>query len=201
MRRWALLCWDVPLKPLFSKSTSNAVHSASWIQFRSYLKEKVAATVYKTENTVVGIRCADHATPSIRKVGTKFADKRRSLGRYSSLADKGPGRRKEEDRNSDVSHTGKEKGGGGGGGRGVACDTDKRGPLPLSAGLQHPGADVHCLLLWPRSCYFPKHLSVSSPNFPCPYFSPSLSISSQSTSCCISRKHKASRRTVFSILT
>jgi hypothetical protein len=34
-----------------------------------------------------GIRCADHATPSIRKSDTNFADKRRSLGRYSSLAD------------------------------------------------------------------------------------------------------------------
>jgi hypothetical protein len=36
--------------------------------------------------TAVGIRCADHATPSIRK-SWHYADKRRSLGRYSSLAD------------------------------------------------------------------------------------------------------------------
>jgi hypothetical protein len=27
----------------------------------------VAAPIYKTENTVVGIRCADHATPSFSK--------------------------------------------------------------------------------------------------------------------------------------
>jgi hypothetical protein len=31
------------------------------------LKEKVEASVYKTENTVVGIRHADHTAPSIRK--------------------------------------------------------------------------------------------------------------------------------------
>jgi hypothetical protein len=34
---------------------------------KSYLEEKVAAPVYKTKNTVVGIRCTDHAKPSIRK--------------------------------------------------------------------------------------------------------------------------------------
>jgi hypothetical protein len=34
---------------------------------RSYLKEKVAAPVYKIENTAVGIRHADHVAPSIRK--------------------------------------------------------------------------------------------------------------------------------------
>jgi hypothetical protein len=34
---------------------------------RSYLNEKVAAPVKKTELTTGGIRCADHATPSIHK--------------------------------------------------------------------------------------------------------------------------------------
>jgi hypothetical protein len=39
------------------------VHSASWVRLRSYLKERVAASVKKTEITAVGIRRTDHATP------------------------------------------------------------------------------------------------------------------------------------------
>jgi hypothetical protein len=38
-----------------------------------------------------GIPCADHATPSIRKSWHYFANKRRSLGRHSSLADESHG--------------------------------------------------------------------------------------------------------------
>jgi hypothetical protein len=51
------------------------------------LDRKVAAPVWKTGNTAVGIRHADHVAPSIRKSWQSLPDKRRSLGRYSSLAD------------------------------------------------------------------------------------------------------------------
>jgi hypothetical protein len=61
--------------------------TASWGQLKSYLEEIVAAPVKKTETTTGGIHCADHATPSIRKSWHYFANKRRSLGRHSSLAD------------------------------------------------------------------------------------------------------------------
>jgi hypothetical protein len=45
----------------------NGVHSASWVQLRSYLEEKVAAPVYKTEITAVGIRHAEHVATSIHE--------------------------------------------------------------------------------------------------------------------------------------
>jgi hypothetical protein len=41
----------------------------------------------KPRLTTVGVRCADHATPSIRKSWQYFANKRRLLGRHCSLAD------------------------------------------------------------------------------------------------------------------
>jgi hypothetical protein len=43
-----------------------------------------------------GIRCADHAPPSIRKSWYYFAKKRRSFGRHSSLADQSNGERERE---------------------------------------------------------------------------------------------------------
>jgi hypothetical protein len=48
---------------LASVFSVQGVHSASWVQLRSYLKEKVAAPVYKAEITAVRIRRTDHATP------------------------------------------------------------------------------------------------------------------------------------------
>jgi hypothetical protein len=58
-----------PALPDFLRSSGSGmgVHSASWVQLRSYLEEKIAAPVWKSENTAVGIRHADHVAPSIRK--------------------------------------------------------------------------------------------------------------------------------------
>jgi hypothetical protein len=69
---------------VFLVGLERGYHSASWVQLRSYLEEKVAAPVYKTEITAVGdaprwLR----DTPLSAKIGSNFADKRRSLGLYS----------------------------------------------------------------------------------------------------------------------
>jgi hypothetical protein len=53
-------------------------------KLRSYWEEKVAAPIYKSNITAVGIR--HHLSA---KFGTNFADKRWSLSRHSSFADSG----------------------------------------------------------------------------------------------------------------
>jgi hypothetical protein len=52
-------------------------------------ERKSSGSCLEIRDMAVGIRHAGHMAPYIRKVGTNFADKRRSLGRYSSLADWG----------------------------------------------------------------------------------------------------------------
>jgi hypothetical protein len=47
---------------MFMRSPCNLVSTTEEL-----LNRKVAASVYKTENTAVGIRHADHVAPSIRK--------------------------------------------------------------------------------------------------------------------------------------
>jgi hypothetical protein len=62
--------------------TSGTLTTRPQRQFRSYLKEKIAALILKAENIAVGI-----CHPLSAKVGTNFADMRCSSGRYSSLTD------------------------------------------------------------------------------------------------------------------
>jgi hypothetical protein len=80
-----------PALPVFLRSSgswtgSNQPREDNW----GYISRKLRLRSRKVRLTTVGFRCADHVTPLCAKVGTKFVDKRRSLGRYNSLVDYKP---------------------------------------------------------------------------------------------------------------
>jgi hypothetical protein len=83
---------SIPGATRFSEKQSawNGFHSTSWGYLRSYLKE-IAAPVWKTKINGRGDSLRwPLDTLYLLKVRTNFADKRRSLGQYSSLADYRP---------------------------------------------------------------------------------------------------------------
>jgi hypothetical protein len=54
-----------PALPDFLRSSG--VHSASWVQLKSYLEEKSSGSGLENRETAVGIRHADHVALSVRK--------------------------------------------------------------------------------------------------------------------------------------
>jgi hypothetical protein len=59
----------------------NRAHSASWVQLRRYLEEKLCVPVYKAENRALGIRQVDHAA---KLAWTSLTSDGRSVGIFHS---------------------------------------------------------------------------------------------------------------------
>jgi hypothetical protein len=72
-------------------STTRCVNTTLDQGRKLILEKYIYVRSRKPRLTTGGIRCADHATPSIRKSWHYFANKRRLLGRHSSLADQSHG--------------------------------------------------------------------------------------------------------------
>jgi hypothetical protein len=91
-----LVVWvpSIPRVTRFSEKwwIGNGVHSASWVQLRSYLEENIVVPVFKTEIMGVGEPpCWIHNTLYPLKLALTSHTSVWSLGRYSSLADSGHG--------------------------------------------------------------------------------------------------------------